>query len=270
MVFSGKIGGNVRYSLVFIASLVILIHPCFAEMDWEHLVLVESAADQAMAIDVLKRGLYSVQYDARMKVGDFMRAAPDRQSSLADYISRYRMDQYYLTDGTVEYGFSLSLTPAILSLLLPAIEPVRLVVPMLCPTCNQDWPTGMQPPPGLQLQPKAMEESRYTGVVIDCRGMDINPCLFPTIFDEKENEIYSVNFTDLDKVVERGIVLYADSDFAASPRTGNNPIRIRATAVVGEGKTDVNISSREAQRLHGSQNILNLLRECRVAIVSGQ
>ncbi|UCF70603.1 MAG: hypothetical protein JSW49_10475 [candidate division WOR-3 bacterium] len=259
-----------RYSLVFFASLATLIHPCFAEMDWQHLVLVESAPDQAMAIDALKTGLYSVQYDATMKVGEFMRTVPDRQNMLADYISRYRMDQYYLTDGTVEYGFYLSLTPAILSLLLPAIEPVQLVVPMLCPTCNQDWPGGKQPPPGLQLQPKAIEESRYTGIIIDCRGMDLNPCLFPIIFDEEEHDVFSVNFTDLDKAVERGILLYADSDSAASSRTGNNPLRIKASAVVGEGKTDVMILSREARRIHGSQNNLTLLRECRVAIVSGQ
>jgi len=248
----------------------ILIQPCFAEMDWEHLALIESTPDQTRAVDLLKAGLYNVQYDSKMKVGDYLRKVPEHQNALLDYIPRYKMDQYYLTDGTVEYGFYLSLTPSILSVLLPATKPVQLVVPMLCPTCDQDWPVDKQPPPGLQLKPKALDKTHYTGVIIDCRGLDLIPCLFPKIFNEKLQEVYSVNFVDLETVTERGLVIYANSDAAARSRTGNNPIRIKGIAVVGDRRTDVKISSPEAQRIHGSQNNLTLLRECRVAIISGQ
>jgi hypothetical protein len=260
----------VRNTLISLTLLTILIQPCVAEMDWEHLVLIESATDQTRAVEVLKAGLYNVQYDANMRVGDYVRTASDRQNPLLEHISRYKMDQYYLTDGTVEYGFYLSLTPSILSLLMPATKPVQLVVPMLCPTCNQDWPAGKQPPGGLQLKPKAIEETHYTGIVIDCRGMDITPCLFPRILNEKQQEVFSVDFADQEMVLERGVVIYANSEGSITQRIGNNPLRIRAITVMGDGRTDVKISSREAQRIHGSQNNLTLLRECRVAIISGQ
>jgi hypothetical protein len=239
-------------------------------MDWEHLILIESAPDQAQAVDLLKAGLYNVQYDSKMKVGDYMHTASDRHNNLIEYILRYKMNQYYLTDGSVQFGFHLSLTPSILSLLLPITKPVQLVVPMLCPTCDQDWPADKQPPPGLQLKPMALDNTDYTGILIDCRGLDLTPCLFPKIFNERLQEVYSINFVDLETAIERGVVIYTNPDATTTLRTGNNPIRIRAIGVAGDRRTDVKISSPDAQRIHGSQNNLKLLRECRVAIISGQ
>ncbi len=249
---------------------VMIASMCFAEMDWEHLVLIESAADQSKGTDLLKTGLYSVQYDSKRTVGEYLRDLPDRDAVIADHVARYKLDQYYLTDGTIEYGFHLWLTQSIMSLLVPAKQPVELVVPMLCPVCDQDWPSGKQPPAGIQLKPKALDRTNYTGIIIDCRDLGITPCLFPVVYNEKMQEIYSINFADTSAVLERGLVIYTESEAAAALRTGDNPLKIRALAGIGELRTDVKIPAASAQRIHGSQNNLTLLRECRVAVVFGQ
>ncbi len=242
---------------------------CFAEMDWEHLVLIESASDQIQGTDLLKEALYNVKYDSKRTVGDFLRDFPERDAVLADHVARYKLDQYYLTDGTVEYGFHLLLTQSIMPLLIPAKKPAKLIVPMLCPVCDQDWPTGKQPPAGIQLKPKALDRTNYTGIIIDCRDINLTPCLFPVVYDEKMQEIYSINFADTAAVLERGFVIYTESEASAVPRTGDNPLKIRALAPSGDLGTDIRIPAAAAQRIHGSQNNLALLRECRVAVIVG-
>ena len=168
-----------------ILSLVILVstmvHPCFAVMNWEHLILKKSTKDQSQAINLLKQGLYNVQYDATRTVEDFIRMHPERESRLMNQLYAHQTTQYYLTDGTIEYGFQLSLKPEILALLLPATQPTQLVVPMLCPYCGQEWPAGKKPPEDLQLKPKEIVTIDYTGIVIDCRGLNLTLSLFPRI-----------------------------------------------------------------------------------------
>jgi len=259
-----------RHILYLVVLFSFVIHPCFADMNWEHLTLKISTNDQTQAIALLTKALYNVQYDATRTVEDFIRAHPDRESRLMSQLYGHKTTQYYLTDGTIEYGFQLSLTPEIMTLLLPATEPTQLVVPMLCPYCGQEWPTGKKPPEGLQLKPKEIVTIDYTGIVIDCRGLNITPSLFPRILTETFKEVYSINFTDTQYLVERGLVTYIKGDAYDNARIGFNPLRIDALATVGDRPTDVRISSADAQRIHGSKNNLSLLEECRVVIIFGQ
>jgi hypothetical protein len=258
----------------YILSLSILalgfVQPCFAEMDWEHMILKESAPDQSQAVSILKIEFYSLQYDATKTVGDFIQIHSDREQPLIAQLNDYRTLQFYLTDGTVEYGFNLPVTPSLLTLLLPTTQPVKLVVPTLCPHCGQDWPAEMPPPEGLQLTPKEIESTDYTGIIIDCRDTQLTPCLFPKIFDEKLQEVYSINFAAPQYAIERGLVAYVKGDVVDHQRLGNNPLRISALDAVGDNQTDIRISALDARRIHGSKSNLNLLKECRVAIIFGQ
>jgi hypothetical protein len=245
-------------------------HPCFAEMDWGQLVLKESAPDQSQAVGLLRTELYGLQYDATKTVGDFIQAHADREQPLIEQLNDYKTLQFYLTDGTVEFGFNMPLAPSLIALLLPATQSVQLVVPMLCPHCGQDWPAEMPPPEGLQLTPKETETTDFTGIVIDCRDTQLMPCLFPKVFDEKLQEVYSINFAAPQHAIERGLITYTKGDIVNHRRTGDNPLRIKALDTGGDKKTNIIISDSDARRIHGSKNNLNLLRECRVVILFGQ
>lgn len=257
-----------RVFLIF--ASVFVLRFAAAEMDWDNMVIKSSATNQASAVDLLKKELYSLQHDESKTVGDFLKVDFIRENKLNGLLFEYRtMKQNYLTDGSTEYVFQLPLTNKILSLLLPNTEPVKLVVPMLCPCCSQEWPQGKPVPERLELIPKQIESTEYTGMIIDCRGFKINPCLFPKIYNELFEEVYSINFARLNHVVNTGLVLYTTQDLYNNPRIGYNPLRIRAIGVVGNKLTDIKISSFDARRIHGSKKNIEILKECRVAIIVG-
>jgi len=238
-------------------------------MDWMNFVLKESASQQDQAFDLLKNELYTLQYDATSTVGEFLQIN-NREAPLTEYLRRYKMDQYYLTDGTTEFGFNLALTPSIMSLILPGKKPVQLVVPVLCPTCGQEWPADKKYPDGMQLKPKETATGEYTSIIVDCSSLELSPCFFPRIYNEKFQEVYSIDFADSNHAAESGLVKYAESRGSITQLTGDNPLKIKALETVGPHRTDIKIPSSAALRIHGSLSNLELLRECRVVIISGQ
>ncbi|KPL15722.1 hypothetical protein AMJ74_00930 [candidate division WOR_3 bacterium SM1_77] len=255
---------------LFLFIVSAFLHPCFAEFDWARLILRESTNDQASATGILKKELYDLQYDSQMRVGDFLRTHPNLETLIIEFLKHPKIDQHYLTDGTIEYGYQLPLIGGIIREILPAAQPIQLVVPMLCPTCDQPWPGDKRLPEGITLIPRENEVSDFSGIIIDCRGFTLTPCLFPKILNETLVDVYSSNFADPHNLILRGLVAYYSDEMQAKSRIGENPLLIKALGVTGEKPTDIKISSVDAQRIHSSQNKLNLLRECRVAIVFGQ
>ena len=247
-----------------------ILQPAFAEMDWEKVMIKVSDTDQTKLADLLKNELYALQYDENRTVGDFLKSNFDQESKLINLLGEYRLtDQQYLTDGSIEYVYQLALNNKIMKLLLPEVKPVKLVVPMLCPYCGQEWPEGKPIPEGMKLIPKQIESAEYTGIIIDCRSLNIKPCLFPKIHNEILEEVYSINFADLRHVVDKGLVLYTTQDLYNHPRIGYNPLRIQAIGVSGVKQSNIKISSFDARRIHGSKKNLQLLKECCVAIIFG-
>ncbi len=264
-------GGDMKQIKLSISFAIILaVGIASAEMDWENKIIKTSAINQTTAADLLKKELYSLQYDRNRTVGDFFKAHFDREFKLTELLFQYQtMKQNYLTDGSIEYVYQLPMTNKIMSLLLPDTKPVKLVVPMLCPCCGQNWPIGKHVPEGLELIPKQIESTEYTGIIIDCRNLKMTPCLFPKVFNDQLEEVYSINFADLNHVVDRGLVLYSTQDLYNHPRVGYNPLRVRAIGAVGAKFTDIKISSFDARRIHGSKKNIDLLKECRIAFIIG-
>ncbi len=259
-----------KFICFLILGSVIMINIARAEMDWEKVTVKVSDTDPVKLSNLLKDDLYKLQYDDNKTVREFLQFNFDREQKLLNILNEYRIvDQHYLTDGRIEYVYQLPLNNKIISLLLPEIKPVKLIVPMLCPCCGQDWPQKKPVPEGLELVPKEIESTEYTGIIIDCRGFKIVPCLFPKISNELSEEVYSINFADLRYVIERGLVLYSTKDLYNNQRVGYNPLRIKALSVTGLKPTNIKISSFDARRIHGSKKNLELIKECRVAIIFG-
>lgn len=253
--------------LIIIIS-ILCMRIALAEMDWENMIIKLSATDEAACVDLLKDELYSLQYDNSKTVSDFIKANSDLESRLRGVLCEYHnVKQNYLTDGSIEYIYQLPVKNKIMSLLLPDAKSVKLVVPMLCPSCDQEWPDDKLVPAGLELAPKQIESTEYTGIVIDCRAFKLNPCLFPNLYNELLEEVYSVNFADFNHVIDRGLMLYTTKDLYSDSRVGNNPLRIQAIGTVGDKLTDIKISSFDARHIHGSKRNIELLKECRVAII---
>lgn len=260
----------VKLKFFFVLFWFLATGPTSGEMDWEIFTLKASATDQETAFDLLKTEFNNLQYDQNMLVKDFLKINPGLTDQISDLLSEYRIPkQNYLTDGSIEYVYHLPVTNKIMFFILPKTSAVELVVPMLCPLCGQEWPEGKKIPPGVELIPRQIEKNTYTGIIIDCRGLNLKPCLFPKIYNDMMAEIYSVNFADQNFIIDQGLIKYSMQDLNNDPRIGHNPLRIQATEVTGNAKTDIKISGSDAQRIHGSKNNLDLLRECRIAVIFG-
>lgn len=253
-----------------ILVMVVSMGTAAADMDWETMTTKAAAQDRSTAVDFLEQELYALQYDANRTVKDFLRTHFALTKRLTDVLhDNQTIQQNYLTDGGIEYVGEVRIASDVLSVLIPATEPVLLVVPMLCPCCGQPWPSGRAVPADHELVPQEIEPTQYSGIVIDCRGFPLTPCLFPKIYNEIDKEVFSINFADYEHLVQNGLILYTTQAVHGHPRTGDNPLRIQAKGVFGNAPTDIKISSFDARRIHGSKHNLQLLKECRIAIIIG-
>lgn len=269
-----------KKTIVLLGVLVSLILADTTFVDWASnslRITVSSKTDLASSRSNISERLLSLlkntYFDASQKVGDFLRYDFQKESQLIPYLQDYqRVDERYLTDGSQEIDYELSMSGRIISLLTPKSEAIKLVVPMLCPTCGQTWPQGKSIPEGVTLTPK--EENipfNYTSIVIDCRNLNLNPCLFPRVKTDRGDDVYSVNFCPADYLSENGLTLYLSDiqDIYSNSRIGYSPLRINAVGVGGRNRTDPIISQFDAVKIHGSKNGLDLLAKCRVVLIVG-
>ncbi len=114
----------------------------------------------------------------------------------------------------------------------------------------------------------------YTGLVVDCRGLNLRRSMAPKIRRADGSEVWGTVQVDPDFVIQHGIVVYVDSrqpDLLGSPeiveRIGNNPLVIRATGVAGAALTDPVITNEDAERLLEANRQHGFLNELRVVFV---
>jgi len=109
----------------------------------------------------------------------------------------------------------------------------------------------------------------YTGLVIDARGLGINPAMTFQLVDEDGKEVYGSAYVSREHVVQWGMCEYT-SDINAikkNERIGGNSIVVKGIKVKPPGNSDVIISGADASRVRGAVEHLGFLKECRVMIV---
>ena len=76
----------------------------------------------------------------------------------------------------------------------------------------------------------SMAEGDYTGLVVDCRGLELQPVMSPVIKNTNGTKIYGHKNLDIDKVISMGMADYID-DPENVERAGTNPLVVKAQAV---------------------------------------
>ncbi|MDR3590345.1 MAG: hypothetical protein P4N41_11900 [Negativicutes bacterium] len=93
------------------------------------------------------------------------------------------------------------------------------------------------PGPSPSYQPPAATIPRYTGVIVDARGLGLERVMSPRIYDESGRIVYGNMYINADNVVRYGMVDYAGSPelvtaaTAGNSRAGNNPIIVKAVGL---------------------------------------
>lgn len=207
-------------------------------------VATSQAAIQA-ARQGLLRMLAQVRLDASQMLGQAVAQTEARRQEVEALSAQAAVvETQYLPGGTVETVVQLPFAGRFTALFLPASSAVT--------------PDG---------EPRT--ESVHTGVVIDARGLAIQPALFPRIVDESGQTLYAPESVDTEAAVQQGYIAYAKT-FDQTPtqaRIGEHPLVLRALRVAGERRVDLVLSNAEATRMRDYAATRRLVRQCRVLIV---
>ncbi len=96
-------------------------------------------------------------------------------------------------------------------------------------------------------------EGKYTGLIIDARGLNVQPAMAPRILKADETPLYGQGNYDINTVVEKGLAAYyKDLDAARrDARAGSNPLILRPIGVYrrAAATTEVVLSDADAAKL---------------------
>ena len=226
-----------------------------------------------------------VRVDSETRVQNFM-VENDSISARVQGLIRgarvYTGSQSRSADGAYRLALELPLRGAFSSTILPAAPPPNMSVsyalphPTLYAPARSDSLSGdvlaeapPDAPPAVYVPPKP-----YTGLIVDARGLDLQPSMSPRIVARDERIIYSAASSDSNYVAEYGLVGYGkDRDQAMrSDRIGGenaNPFVVKAADITGLYKSDIVLGNFDATLVLMADIDGDFLRECRVHILLG-
>ncbi|MBU8909893.1 MAG: hypothetical protein KOO65_01365 [Desulfobacterales bacterium] len=161
--------------------------------------------------------------------------------------------QYYTSALSVEITIEISMLGGFLQLVLP--EEIRQI-----PKINPDV---------LKKNIKTTEGKFYTGLIIDARGLGVEPVLNPLVISEQGHNVYSSVFISREFAVQNGVSKYLCSMDQAlkDKRVGNNPMVFKGLRKEGKPNTAIVISMSDYHLLEKATERHTFLKECRVIIV---
>lgn len=173
-------------------------------------------------------------------------------------------NQLYTSAMDVEVRVETGIFGGFLQLVLP--EDIRQI-PKIA-----DQKAKAEPKGGPAHPRSAVNRIPYTGLVIDARGLDLSPILYPTIVSEEGKEIYSSLFISREFAVQYGVAAYlCGMDTAlAHPRVGAHPLVFKALRKADNTTGAIVVSLSDAKALEKVTERHGFLKECRVVIVADQ
>jgi hypothetical protein len=162
--------------------------------------------------------------------------------------------QYYTSALAVEIMIETSMFGGFLQLVLP--EEIRQI-----------------PKIALEIKDnnsKLTGESLYTGLIVDTRGLGVEPVLNPVIVSEQGHDVYASNFISREFAVQNGVAKYLCSMDKArrDHRIGNNPLILKGLRKDGKQNNAIVIKMSDYRLLEKVTERHTFLKECRVIIVT--
>jgi hypothetical protein len=108
--------------------------------------------------------------------------------------------------------------------------------------------------------------TRYTGLVIDARGLRVEPMILPSIFNEDGLEIYGRTKVDIRYALKHGIAAYATSEEQAMKNraVGDHPFY---TVALNQLKGCPVLADRDVRKILSSSETVEQLKRCRVIFI---
>lgn len=232
---------------------------------------------KAVAYRNLLEMVGEVQVDSETRVQDFMVASDSIGVRVQGLVRGARVvaGSQVESEGLYRIALRLPLLGAFANAVLPEVM-------RLAPDAYDMLPPESPPESTTDSLTMAIEEEPvvfvphqpYTGILIDARGLDLQPSMSPRILSEEGRIIYGAATVDRSYATQYGIIGYdKDIDRALkSDRLGGetaNPFVVKATRTSGLYSGDVVLSEFDATRVLMADSDGDFLRECRVLFVLG-
>lgn len=105
----------------------------------------------------------------------------------------------------------------------------------------------------------------YTGLIVDCRGLNLNVAISPVLKSANGEKIYSYENISRQTAVDKGIVEYSDKLDSGVQRAGNNPLIIKAIKISSE--CDAVVNDEDANKILIANQTSKFLNNCSVVFV---
>ncbi|KMQ52823.1 putative lipoprotein required for motility [Chitinispirillum alkaliphilum] len=173
------------------------------------------------------------------------------KSQIEGYIENFEQNgnARYMSDGTVEITYNIPLQGRNLDLLLP---------------------DNVKDIPQIRLAEEGVTPL-VTGVIVDCRELEIVHSVLPMLFDESGSVVYGPQYVSRQWALKWGTAGFAsdlDEAKAMVERIGQNPVVVRGISTAGIEKTGATISNEDAAIVLGFQRNLPVLNQCRIIFVT--
>lgn len=106
----------------------------------------------------------------------------------------------------------------------------------------------------------------YTGLIVDCSGLNLRPVMSPVIKDAERRPIYGYKNLDSAKVIAKGMASYAKSMSGNTSRAGSRPLVVKAIAVEDHNSYPI-ISTADANRVLTENQASHFLDDCAVVFI---
>ena len=163
------------------------------------------------------------------------------------------LKQYYTSALAVEIHIETSMYGGFLQLILP--EEIRQISKISSQIMKQ--------------KSQQSNEELFTGLIIDAKGLGVEPVLNPVIVSEQGHEVYSSAFISREFAVQNGVCKYVCSKGNAyqEKRMGDRPLVFKGLRKEGKLNAAIVISMADYQRLEKITERHSFLAECRVTII---
>ena len=212
--------------------------------------VAERSANAAARINLIEL-VKNIRIDAQTRVSGRIAAGEIQEEALETLLREARsVDLAYGPDEEVRVKVSIRLQGALAELLLP--KEILVIATVRQP----------QGPP--------QKQEPFSGLLVECKGISLQPGMVPLLVDEDGAILYGPAFASRDHAVERGLVSYMRDMASAkkNPRVGPNPLIVKAVRTMQDKPSNIVISHADAAKIRGLAQNVNLLHQCRVILVA--
>jgi hypothetical protein len=162
------------------------------------------------------------------------------------------------------YGVNNSLASAV----LPRTTRRESFPTTILPEPDEPLYTPTQPEPTTAPTTSTIENRQsgtYTGIIVDCSGLDLRTAMSPVIKTTAGEPIYGYKNLDSKKVIKNGMAGYASSISGNVSRAGSNPLIVKAVGVDHYFNPVVNVA--DAKIILEENGYTHFLDNCAVVFI---